>query len=189
LRWSLNVRKNYHHAHPWTTIHPFPSCPLLHYYSRCPPILHSSPASFNSHNFYYSFFAHSQSYTEHTQTAQQVNLSVSTKYIQMTWLDFHDLSNRFNKYYNGTTLPNPLHDDHALPYARLLESSLRAWAVLIMHWIHSQFRKTILYLAPFKFLQLNYKYRRQISFSPYHINSARTWRNWNDAPIVGLLLG
>jgi hypothetical protein len=56
-------------------------------------------------------------------------------------------------YYNGTILTNPLHDDDALTYARPLESSLRAWAVLIMHWTHSQFGKTVLYLAPFKFLE------------------------------------
>ena len=32
----------------------------------------------------YPFYAPSQSYIAHPQTAQQVNLSVSTKYFQMT---------------------------------------------------------------------------------------------------------
>jgi len=155
------------------------------------PIFHSSPASFNSHNYYYSYYTHSQSYTAHTQTAQQVTVSLRTKYFQMTWPDFHDLSNRFNMSSNGTILKNPLHDDHALPHARPLESSLRAWAVLTMYCSDSQFRETILYLTPFKFREPNIRISQsgQSLFFPLHKHSATNWHNWNETPIVGLLLG
>ena len=54
------------------------------------PILHSSPASFNSHNYYYSFHTHSQIHTAYTQihtaytqTAQQITVSLRTKHFQL----------------------------------------------------------------------------------------------------------